>query len=42
MPYFTAWHPGYGWLIDRDDQFILRLEGVPDRAAFRRDAPDNP
>ncbi|MEK6254192.1 MAG: hypothetical protein N2B05_05815, partial [Gemmatimonadales bacterium] len=41
-PYSEAWHPDYGWLTDPDDQVILRLNGAPDRAAFREDVLDDP
>lgn len=41
-PYSEAWHAEYGWLTDRDEQVILRLNEPIDRAAFRKDLLDDP
>jgi hypothetical protein len=41
-PYSEAWDEEHGLLIGEDDQIILRLNGAPDRAAFRDDVLDDP
>ncbi len=41
-PYAEAWHPDYGLLTDAGDELILRLNGGPDRSAFRADVLGDP